>query len=95
MINLLLQVVRSGTENKINRPGPIFLRSNYYNLIIPDSIRLNTEGYAKISLEVKPPHSNDRTFEGSIIFQTFMDKNNFDDVQDGSLKVKFGLTLDN
>jgi len=92
MINLFLQVVRFGTKTKINRPGPIYLRTNYYNLIIPNSIRLNSEGKAKISLEVKPPHSNDRTFEGSIIFQTLMDKNSFDDVQNGSLKVKFGLT---
>ena len=92
MINLFLQVVRFGTETKINRPGPIYLRSNYYNLIIPNSIRLNTEGKAKISLEVKPPHSNDRTFEGSIIFQTLMDQISYDDVQNGSLTVKFNLT---
>jgi len=95
MINLFIQVVRSGTETKINRPGPIYLRSNYYNLIIPNSIRLDTEGNAKISLEVLPPHSNDRTFEGSIIFQTLMDHKSFDDVKDGSLKVKFGLTSNN
>ncbi len=91
VLNLFLQVVRSGTEIKINRPGPIYLRSNYYNLIIPNSMRLNTEGNAKISIEVKPPHPNDRTFEGSVIFQTLMDKNSYDDVSDGSLKVKFRL----
>jgi len=95
MINLFLQVVRSGTETKISRPGPVYLRTNYYNLTMPNSIKLNTEGKAKIKLEVKPPHSNDRTFDGSIVFKTLMDQNNYDDVQDGSLKVKFGLTLFN
>ena len=95
MINLFLQVVRSGTETKISRPGPVYLRTNYYNLTIPNSIKLNTEGKAKINLEVKPPHSNDRTFDGSIVFKPLMDQNNYDDVQDGSLKVKFGLTLFN
>ena len=94
-INLFLQVVRYGTEININRPGPVYLRSNYYNLITPNSIRLNKEGKAKISIEVKPPHSNDRTFEGSIIFQTLMDQINYDDVKDGSLKIKFGLPIIN
>jgi len=90
-INLFLQVVRSGTGIKIKRPGPVFLKSNYYNLVIPRPIRLNIDGKAKIILEAKLPHSNDRTFEGSVIFQTIMDQNNFDDVQDGFLKVKLGL----
>jgi len=88
-INLNFQVVRQGTKSKINRSGPIYLMSNYYNIISPDSIRINAEGMGETILEVKPPQLNDRTFEGSVIFHAIMDQNGYDDVQSGSLKVKF------
>ena len=88
-INLNFQVVRYGTKSKINRSGPIYLRSNYYNIISPDSIRLNVEGRGKSTIEVNPPNLNDRTFEGSVIFHAIMDQNGYDDVQSGSIKVKF------
>tara|TARA_B100000686_G_C16653263_1_gene896737 strand:+ start:314 stop:1234 length:921 start_codon:yes stop_codon:yes gene_type:complete len=88
-LNLNFQVVRNGTDFKINRSGPIYLRNNYYNLTIPDSIKLNSEGESKIVIKVKPPHSNDRTFMNSLIFQAIMDQNGYDDVQDGLSTIKF------
>jgi len=88
-INLNFQVVRYGTESKINRSGPIYLRSNYYNIFSPNSIRLNAEGRGKSTIVIKPPHLNDKTFEGSVIFKAIMDQNGYDDVNSGSIKVKF------
>ena len=50
VLNLNLQVVRYGSDRKVERPGPVHLRSNYYNLELPDSINLNSEGNAKALL---------------------------------------------
>ncbi len=88
-IDLFLQVVRSGTDIKIRRSGPIFLRSDYYNLILPNSILLNSDGEAKTKIEIKPPDIEDRTFSGSIIFEALMDQNGYDDVQNDSFKSNF------
>ena len=88
-LNLNLQVVRYGSDRAVERPGPVYLRANYYNLEIPDSIRLNTDGNAKAKIKVAPPNSEDRTFEGSVTFHAIMDQKGFDDVRDGTFKVKF------
>ena len=88
-LNLNLQVVRYGNDRAVERPGPVHLRANYYNLEIPDSIRLNTDGNAKAKIKVAPPNSEDRTFEGSVTFHAIMDQKGFDDVRDGTFKVKF------
>ena len=88
-LNLNLQVVRYGSDRTVERPGPVHLRANYYNLEIPDSIRLNTDGNANAKIKVAPPNSEDRTFEGSVTFHAIMDQKGFDDVRDGTFKVKF------
>ena len=91
IVDLKIQVVRSGTYSKIKRPGPIFLRTNYYNAILPNSIILNKEGEVKTKIKINPPHFNDRTFGGTLIFQAIMDQYGYDDVQDGSFKSTFGF----
>jgi hypothetical protein len=58
-------------------------------LKIPDSIRLNKDGKAKTTIEVAPPRSNDRTFEGTVTLHSIMDQSGYNDVQDGLLKVRF------
>jgi len=88
-LNLNLQVVRYGSDRAVERPGPVYLWTNYYNLEIPASIRLNTDGNAKAKIKVAPPSSEDRTFEGSVTFHAIMDQKGFDDVRDGTFKVKF------
>ena len=88
-LNLNLQVVRYGSDRSVELPGLVHLRANYYNLEIPDSIRLNTDGNAKAKIKVTPPNSEDRTFEGSVTFHAIMDQQGFDDVRDGTFKVKF------
>jgi len=88
-LNLNLQVVRYGSDRAVERLGPVHLRANYYNLEIPDSILLNTDGNAKAKIKVYPPSSEDRTFEGSVTFHAIIDQKGFDDVRDGTFKVKF------
>ena len=88
-LNLNLQVVRYGSDRALERPGPVHLWANYYNLKMPDSIRLNTDGNAKAKIKVAPPNSEDRTFGGSVIFHAIMDQKGFDDVRDGIFEVKF------
>ncbi|MDP6522450.1 MAG: hypothetical protein QF779_07060, partial [SAR324 cluster bacterium] len=88
-LNLNLQVVRYGSDRTVGRPGPVHLWANYYNLEIPDSIRLNTDGNAKAKIKVAPPSSEDRTFGGSVTFHAIMDQKGFDDVRDGTFEVKF------
>ena len=56
---------------------------------MPDLIRLNTDGNAKAKIKVAPPSSEDRTFGGSVTFHAIMDQKGFDDVRDGTFKVKF------
>ena len=87
-LNLHFQLVRFGTDSPVDRPGFVHLKSNYYNLMIPDSIRLNTDGKTSIIIEVAPPRIDDRSFEGSVILNAIMDQSGYDDVQDGLLKVK-------
>jgi len=86
---LNLQVVRYGSDRTVDRPGPVHLWANYYNLEMPDSIRLNTDGNAKTIIKVTPPSSEDQTFGGSVIFHAIMDQKGFDDVRDGTFEVKF------
>ncbi len=88
-LNLNLQVVRYGSDRNVERPAPIHLWSNYYNLEFPNSIRLNTDGNAKVKIKVAPPSSEDRTFGGSVIFRAIMDQKGFDDVRDGTFKMRF------
>ena len=88
-LNLHFQVVRLGTDHAVKRSGPVLLTSNYYNLTLPESIQLNANGQATASIEVKPPRTTDRTFEGSITFHAIMDRYGFDDLQGGSAKIKF------
>jgi len=88
-LNLYLQVVRYGSDRNVERPGPVHLWANYNNLEMPDLIRLNIDGNAKTKIKVSPPSSKDRTFVGSITFHAIMDQNGFDDVRDGTLKVRF------
>ena len=88
-LNLHFQIVRYGTDRPVDRPGSVYLKSNYYNLKIPDSIRLNKDGKAKTTIEVAPPRSNDRTFEGTVTLHSIMDQSGYNDVQDGLLKVRF------
>jgi FecR protein. len=82
-LNLNLQVVRYGSDRNVERQGPIYFRANYYNLVFPDSIRLNTNGNAKAKVKVTPPSSEDRTFGGSVTFHAIIDQKGFDDVRDG------------
>ena len=86
-LNLNLQLVRYGSDRKVERPGPVHLWSNYYNLKLPDSIHLNTDGNAKAEIIVYPPLSEDRTFGGSVTFHAIMDHKGFDDVRDATFKV--------
>ena len=87
-LNLNLQVVRYGSDYNVERPGPVHLWANYYNLELPSSIRLNTNGKAKTTIKVSPPSSEDRTFGGSVTFHAIIDQKGFDDVRDGTLKVR-------
>ena len=89
-LNLNLQIVRYGSDRTVERPGPVHLWANYYNLKMPDSIRLNTDGNAKAKIKVAPPSSEDRTFGGSVTFHAIMDQKGFDDVRDGTFEVRFG-----
>ena len=88
-LNFHFQVVRFGTDHAVKRSGPVLLTSDYYNLTLPDSIELNADGQAKTSVEIKQPHSNDRTFAGYITFNAIIDQYGFDDLQGTSLKIKF------
>jgi len=88
-LNLHFQIVRYGTDRPVDRPGSVYLISNYYNLKMPDSIRLNSDGKAKTTIEVAPPRSNDRTVEGTVTLHSIMDQSGYNDVQDGLLKVRF------
>ncbi len=89
VLNLNLQVVRYGSDRNVERPGPVHLRSNYYNLELPDSINLNSDGNAKAKIKFYPPNSEDRTFGGSITFHAIMDHKGFDDVRDGTVRMRF------
>ena len=86
-LNLHFQIVRSGTDHAVKRSGPVLLTSDYYNLTLPDSIQLNADGQARTSIEVKPPHSEDRTFEGSVTFNAIIDQYGYDDLKGASLKI--------
>ena len=88
-LSLNLQVVRYGSDRTVGRPGPVHIWTNYYNLELPDSIRLNTDGNAKAKIKVAPPSSEDRTFGGSVTFHAIMDQKGFDDVRDGAFIVRF------
>ena len=88
-LNLHFQVVRLGTDHAVKRSGPVLLSSDYYNLTLPDSIQLNADGQATTSIEVKPPRSDDRTFDGSVTFNAIIDQYGYDDLQGASLKLKF------
>ena len=88
-LNLHFQVVRLGTDHAVKRSGPVLLTSDYYNMTLPDSIKLNADGQAKTSIEVKPPRSDDRTFEGSVTFNAIIDQYGYDDLKGASLKIKF------
>jgi len=88
-LNLSLQVVRYGSERAVERPGPVYLWANYYNLEMPDSIRLNADGNAKAKIKFAPPSSKDRTFGGSVTFNAIMDHKGFDDVRDGAFVLRF------
>jgi len=88
-LDMHFQIVRYGTNRSVDRSGPIFLKSNYYNLKMPDTILLNKNGKTNISIEVAPPRPNDRTFEGTVSFHAIMDQKSFHDVRDGLIKVKF------
>ena len=88
-LNLHFQVVRLGTDLAVKRSGPVLLSSDYYNLILPDSIQLNADGQARTSIGVKPPRSEDRTFDGTIIFNAIIDQYGYDDLEGASLKIKF------
>ena len=87
-LNLNLQVVRYGSDYTVERPSPVHLWTNYYNLELPGSIRLNTNGNAKTTIKVSQPSSGDRTFGGSVTFHAIIDQKGFDDVRDGTLKVR-------
>jgi len=87
--NLNLQIFRFGSERAVERPGHVNLWANYYNLEIPNVIRLNTNGSAEAKIKVSPPIPDDRTFEGSVTFHAIMDQKGFDDVRDGTFKLKF------
>ena len=87
-LNLNLQVLRYGSDYTVDRPSPVHLWANYYNLELPGSIRLNTNGNAKTTIKVSPPSSEDRTFGGSVTFHAIIDQKGFDDVRDGTLKVR-------
>ena len=56
--------------------------------MIPDTIRLTTDGKASSIIEASLPRTDDRTFEGTVTFHAIMDQSGYDDVQDGLLKVK-------
>ncbi|MBC8259527.1 MAG: FecR domain-containing protein [SAR324 cluster bacterium] len=89
-LKMFFQVVRFGTERQVKHPGLVHLKSSYYNVLLPDSVRLSSDGSASTSIEIKAPSASDRTFSGSIIFQAIMDQSGSGDVQDGRLKVKLG-----
>jgi len=88
-LNLNLQVIRYGSDRAVERPGPVHLWANYYNLEMPDSIHLNIYGNAKAKIKIAPPSSEDRTFGGSVTFHAIMDQKGFEDVRDGKFAVRF------
>ena len=87
-LNLNLPVGRYGSDYTVERPSPVHLWANYYNLELPSKIRLNTNGNANTTIKVAPPSIEDRTFGGSVTFHAIIDQKGFDDVRDGTLKVR-------
>ena len=88
ILKLLIKVVRVGTDTNVKRSGPLLLSSNYYNLTIPDSIKLNENGQAKVSINLKPPSSSDRTFANSIHLNAIVDQYGYDDLLSAKLNIK-------
>ncbi len=88
ILKLLIKVVRVGSDINVKRSGPLLLSSNYYNLTIPDSIKLNESGQARVSLYLKPPSSSDRTFANSIDLNAIVDQYGYDDLLSAKLNIK-------
>ena len=88
ILKLLIKVVRVGSDINVKRSGPLLLSSNYYNLAIPDSIKLNENGQARVSMYLKPPSSSDRTFVNSIDLNAIVDQYGYDDLLSAKLNIK-------
>ena len=81
-----LQVVRYGSDYTVERPSPVHLWANYYNFELPiqsASTPMECKGYNQVAHQVqKTVHLV------ASHFHAIIDQKGFDDVRDGTLKVR-------
>ncbi len=85
--NLQLQESISGTA--LNRSGMVVLESDYKNIKLPKPFLLNERGFARILVDIDPPNPKNTKFNGLVTIRAFMDGENFDDVSEGLIVLKF------
>ena len=84
-------IMKEGKDD-INWWPDEWIRSYKWEMIgLKDTKLLNKDGKAKTTIEVAPPRSNDRTFEGTVTLHSTMDQRGYNDVQDGLLKVRITI----
>lgn len=77
--------------NNIKRAGRVYLQSNYYNLALPEDVRLDHNGFARIPVKIQPPYAGDHQFDGKIIIWAVMDGANYNNVGEGSVLINMKM----
>ena len=80
-----VNLVRRGRNDPVDRPGLIRLSTNYYGLDLPELVTLKRDGKAVVRGTLKPPHPEDRLFNGKVVIRAATDNLGLFGVERGTL----------
>ena len=86
-IEFSVNLVRRGRNDEVDRPGLIRLTANYYGFDFPERVTLNRNGKAVVRGTLKPPHPEDRLFNGKVVIRATTDNLGLFGVERGTLSV--------
>lgn len=84
-VYITVQLVNIKTGQAVRRAGPLYLRSNYDKIEYPSSARLDQQGFARVTIRVKPPEPADASLNGNVYVWAVLDQESADDTSAGRI----------
>ena len=91
VIEIQLSEVKSGEP--VARPGDLYFTSTYEGIEYPEFAALDENGYARVTLTVRPPSNAELdALEGRIVVLVVIDEEDADDTIEGRVVLKLSVS---
>lgn len=89
--HLSLQLINQKTKQNLKRPGNVLISSPIDKMIFPQQIKLNSRGYARVPVTLKPLEDKDYRTNGFIEIYALMDGAKYFDIGSGQITLTYDI----